>query len=79
MVGLGFIAAFDRVNHKALIFKLRQLGAGGPFLSVLTGFLSNRLQRVSLMGIEMLFPVYRREVYLVLCFSYCIPMICGLG
>ena len=46
MVGLDFSAAFSCVNHKALIFKLRQLGVGGPFLSILTEFLSNRLQRV---------------------------------
>ena len=32
MVGLDFSAVFDQVNHKALIFKLRQLGVGGPFL-----------------------------------------------
>ena len=50
MVGLDFSAAFDRVNHKALIFKLRQLGVGGPFLSILTEFLSNRLQRVVIDG-----------------------------
>ena len=50
MVGLDFSAAFDRVNHKALIFKLRQLGIGGPFLSILTEFLSNRLQRVVVDG-----------------------------
>ena len=50
MVGLDFSAAFDRVNHKALIFKLRQLGVGGPFLSILTEFLSNRLQRVVVDG-----------------------------
>ena len=37
MVGLEFSAAFDRVNHKALIFKLRQLGVDGPFLSILLG------------------------------------------
>ena len=47
---LTFSAAFDRVNHKALIFKLRQLGVGGPFLSILTEFLSNRLQRVVVDG-----------------------------
>ena len=50
MVGLDFSAAFDRVNHKALVFKLRQLGVGGPFLSILTEFLSNRLQRVVVDG-----------------------------
>ena len=50
MVGLDFSAAFDRVNHKALIFKLRQLGVGGPFLSILTEILSNRLQRVVVDG-----------------------------
>ena len=38
MVDLDFSAAFDRINHKALIFKLRQLGVGGPFLSILTEF-----------------------------------------
>ena len=48
--GLDFSAAFDRVNHKALLFKLRQLGVGGPFLSILTEFLSNRLQRVVVDG-----------------------------
>ena len=50
MVGLDFNAAFDCVNHKGLIFKLRQLGVGGPFLSILTEFLSNRLQRVVVDG-----------------------------
>ena len=34
---------------------------------------------VSLMIIEILFPVYRREVYLALCYSYCIPMIWWFG
>ena len=50
MVGPDFSAAFDCVNHKALIFKLRQLGVGGPFLSILTEFLSNKLQRVVVDG-----------------------------
>ena len=45
MVGLDFSAAFDRVNHEALIFKLRQLGIGGSFLDILIEFLSNKKQR----------------------------------
>ena len=50
LVGLDFSAAFDRVNHKALVFKLRQLGIGGPFLNILIEFLSNRKQRVVVDG-----------------------------
>ena len=50
MVGLDFSAAFNCVKYKALIFKLRQLGVGGPFLSSLIEFLSNRLQRVVVDG-----------------------------
>ena len=50
MVGLDFSAAFDRENHKALIFKLRQVDVVGPFLSILTEFLSNTLQRVVVDG-----------------------------
>ena len=46
MIGLDFSAAFDRVNHKALLFKLKQLGIGGPFFNILSEFLSNRTQRV---------------------------------
>ena len=50
MVGIDFTAASDRVNHKALIFKLRQLDVCGPFLSIQNEFLSNRLQRVVVDG-----------------------------
>ena len=50
MVGLDFSAAFDRVNHEALIFKLKQFGVGGSFLSILTEFLTNRTQRVVVDG-----------------------------
>ena len=50
MVGLDFSAAFDFINHKVLISKLRQLGVGGPFLRNQNEFLSNRLQRVGADG-----------------------------
>ena len=50
MIGLDFSAAFDRVNHKALLFKLMQLGIGGPFFNILSEFLSNRTQRVVVDG-----------------------------
>ena len=45
MVGLDVSAAFDHVNHKTLIFKLKQLVVDGPFLIIVAEFLSNRLQR----------------------------------
>ena len=34
MVGLDFSVVFDHVNHKTLMFNLRQLVVGGPFLSI---------------------------------------------
>ena len=83
MVGLDFSAAFGHVNHKALIFKLRQLGVCGPFLSILTEFLSNRLQRVVVDG---QFNDYRNVISGVPQGSVLGPLlfilythICGLG
>ena len=50
LVGLDFSAAFDRVNHEALIFKLKQMGIGGVFLNMIIEFLSGRKQRVVVDG-----------------------------
>ena len=50
LVSLDFSSAFDRVCHKALLFKLQLLGVGGSVLSILTDFLSERKQRVSVDG-----------------------------
>ena len=50
MVGLDFSAAFDRVNHWALIYKLKLLGVGGPFINILSEFLLGRTQRVCIDG-----------------------------
>ena len=50
-----------------------KLGIGGPFHSILTEFLSARVQ-----SIEMLIWMYHREVYLALYFSYSHDMWFGL-
>ena len=39
-------AAFDRVNHLGILYKLCSVGIGGSVLSILTEFLSNRSQHV---------------------------------
>ena len=44
IVQIDFSAAFDRVNHQGIHFKLCSVGVGGSVLSVLTQFLSNRSQ-----------------------------------
>ena len=50
MVGLDFSASFDCVDHKALIFKFRRSVVDGPFLNIVTEFLSNKQQRVIIDG-----------------------------
>ena len=50
MVGLNFSAAFNHVNHRALIFKRRQLSLGSAFLSILIEFLTDSVQRVVVDG-----------------------------
>ena len=39
-------AAFDRVNHPGILYKLCSVGIGGSVLSILTQFLSDRSQHV---------------------------------
>ena len=41
-VQIDFSAAFDRVNHGGLVFKLREAGVGGMILKVFQDFLSSR-------------------------------------
>jgi len=50
IVQVDLSAAFDRVNHSGLIFKLKSAGVGGSILSVLEQFLSNRRQCVVVDG-----------------------------
>ena len=50
IVQIDFSAAFDRVNHEGILFKLCSVGVGGSVLSVLTKFLSIRSQCVVVDG-----------------------------
>ena len=50
IVQIDFSAAFDRVNHQVILFKLCSVGVGGSVLAVLTQFLSNRSQYVVVDG-----------------------------
>ena len=47
---IGFSAAFDRVNHQGILYKLCSVGIGGSVLSILTQFLSDRSQYVMVDG-----------------------------
>ena len=50
IVQLDFSAAFDRVSHSGLLFKLKPIGVGGNVLSICTEFISNHRQRVVVDG-----------------------------
>ena len=39
VVQIDFSAAFDRVNHQGILYKLCSVGIGGSVLSILTQFL----------------------------------------
>ena len=43
---IEFSAAFDRVNHLGILYKLCSVGIGGSVLSILTQFLSYLSQQV---------------------------------
>ena len=46
IVQIDFSAAFDRVNHQGILYKLCSVGIAGFVLSILTQFLSDRSQHV---------------------------------
>ena len=48
---LDFSKAFDSVSHATLLAKLRLFGIGGSLLSLLSSYLTNRVQRVKLNNI----------------------------
>ena len=41
IVQIDFSAAFDRVNHLGILYRLCSVGIGGSVLSILTQFLTN--------------------------------------
>ena len=47
---IDFSAAFERVNHLGILYKLCSVGIGSPVLSILTQFLSDRSQHVMVDG-----------------------------
>ena len=49
-VFLDISKAFDKVRHEGVLFKLSQNGISGNLLKLLTDFLKNRKQRVTLNG-----------------------------
>ena len=50
IIQFDFSAAFDRVNHQGILYKLCSVGIGGSVLSILTQFLSDRSQHVMIDG-----------------------------
>ena len=50
IVQIDISAAFDRVNHVGILYKLCSVGIGSSVLSILTQFLSNRSQQVMVDG-----------------------------
>ena len=50
IVQIDYSAAFDRVNHQGILYKLCSVGIRGSVLSILTQFLSNRSQHVMVDG-----------------------------
>ena len=52
VVQIDFSAAFDRVSHSGLLYKLWDVGVGGAVFEVIAGFLSGRVQKVVVDGIR---------------------------
>ena len=50
IVQLDFSAAFDRVSHSGVLFKLKSIGVDGSVLSICMEFLPNHRQRVVVDG-----------------------------
>ena len=49
---IDFRAAFDRVNHQGILYRLCSVGIESSVLSILSQFLSNRSQHVMVDGCQ---------------------------
>ena len=52
VIYFDFMKAFDKVSHSGLIMKLESYGIGGPLLTWIREFLTDRKQRVVINGVE---------------------------
>ena len=50
LIQLDFSRAFNRVSRRSLLYKLRSIGVGRQFLSIVSDFISDRKQCVRLDG-----------------------------
>ena len=76
LVQIDLSAAFDRVNHGGLVFRLQEAGVGGTILKVFQKLLSSRIQRVKIDGvcsssIDDVSGVPRRVFLVPCCFCCC--------
>ena len=78
IVQIDFRAAFDRVNHQGILYRLSSVGIGGSLLSVLTQFLSNQSQFVLVDDVAVnwstLCQECRRAMFWARCCSFCTPL-----
>ena len=65
---LDFSAAFNRVSHSGLLFKLKFIGLGGSALSICTEFLPNPRQNVAVDGATG--ECHREVCWVLFCSSY---------
>ena len=75
IVQIEFSAAFNRVNHLGILYKLCSVGIGGSVLSILTQFYQTDHSKLWWMVVEVnwltLYQEYHREVFWVRYCSSC--------
>ena len=75
IVQIDFSAAFNRVNHQGILYRLSSVGIGGFVLSVLTQFLSNRSVYVWWMDIAVNWSTLCQECHREVFWARCFPCV----